>query len=91
MRWGKDELEAVWNSREVSFCFFGNVGGMIIEDHSNLDIRGIEVIKLVKKVRELCTSMPVLNISMHMAGNKINGGQKGNDTVKGRKRKCNTV
>jgi len=60
MRWGKDELEAVWNSREVSFCFFGNVGGMIIEDHSNLNIRGMEVIKFVKKVRELCTSMPVL-------------------------------
>jgi hypothetical protein len=81
MGWSKDKLEAVRNGREVSFRLFRNVGGMIIEDHSNLNIRGIEVIKFVKKVRELCTSMPVLNISMDMAGNKINGGQKGNDTV----------
>ena len=81
MGWCKDELEAVWNGREVSFRFFGNVGGMIIKDHSNLYIWSIEGIKFLKKISELCTAMPVLNISMNMARNKINGGQKGNNAV----------
>jgi hypothetical protein len=81
MGWSKDELEAVWNGREVSFRFFGNVGGMIVEDHSNFDIWGIEVIKFLKKICELYTSMPVLNIPMDVARKKINGGQKGNDTM----------
>ena len=81
MGWSKDELEAVWNGSEISFCFFGDVRRMIIENHSNLDIRGIDVIKSLKKIGELCASMPVLNISMDVTRKKINGGQKGNDAM----------
>ena len=66
MGWCKDELEAVWNGREVSFRFFGNVGGMIIKDHSNLNIWSIEGIKFLKKISELCTAMPVLDISNYL-------------------------
>jgi hypothetical protein len=54
---------------------------IVIRNDSDLNTRSIEMIEFLKKLNKLRTSMSVLDVPVDMAGKKVDGGQKGNDTM----------
>jgi hypothetical protein len=56
----KDELEAIRNRGQIPFRFFGNMRGVIIQDHPDFDLGGIKMIERFEKIDKFGTSMPVV-------------------------------
>ncbi len=55
--------------------------GVVIQDDADFDLGCIKTVKRFEKINKFGTSVPVLNISMDMAGEEVDGGQKRNGAM----------
>jgi hypothetical protein len=70
----KDEFKSALNLPQIIFCFFRNIGGMIIKNDLYLYVFWVDTIDVSQKINKFSTAMSIIYFAICLSGEKVDRG-----------------